>query len=226
MHDWTSAKRPNLGEVGLGIISFQILLILVALAVGGLAPGEPVWQGVIGSYGGGVAGLGAFAIGYLIRRRGFSAYGFTQVDLRWFVIASALAVFGYACGIVILQGLSEWGRGSADDPQAILHAAARGGAVPFLLSFIGGALLTPLGEELLFRGVVANALNRFGMWAGVGLSSVIFGVAHGVGVILPIAIMMGLFSGILFRMTGSIWPSVALHSLYNGLHSFGSALQG
>lgn len=43
MHGWTSAKRPNLGEVGLGIISFQILLILVALAVGGLAPGEPVW---------------------------------------------------------------------------------------------------------------------------------------------------------------------------------------
>lgn len=226
MHDWTSATRPNLVEVGLGIISFQIILVLVALAVGGLAPGEPGWQGVIGSYGGGVAGLGAFAIAYLIRRQGFSAYGFTQVDLGWFVIAAALAIMGYACSVVILQELSGWSTGSADDPQVILHAAARGGAVLFLLSFIGGALLTPLGEELLFRGVVANALNRFGMWAGVGLSSVIFGVAHVVGVILPIAIMMGLFSAILFRMTGSIWPSVALHSLYNGLHTLGSALQG
>ena len=107
---------------------------------------------------------------------------------------------------------------------AILHAAAQGGVVPFLLAFLGGALITPLGEELLFRGVIANALNRYGALAGVGLSAVIFGVAHGTGVIMWVAIMMGIFSGALFRKTGSVWPSVLLHMAYNGLHSVGSAL--
>ncbi|WP_245521714.1 CPBP family intramembrane glutamic endopeptidase [Rhizobium leguminosarum] len=56
--------------------------------------------------------------------------------------------------------------------------------MPFLLSFLGGAIFTPFGEEILFRGVVANALNRYGVFAGVVLSSIIFGLVHGVSVIL------------------------------------------
>ncbi|NKB15775.1 MAG: CPBP family intramembrane metalloprotease, partial [Sphingomonadales bacterium] len=70
--------------------------------------------------------------------------------------------------------------GTTDTSQAILHAAAQGGVLPFLLALLGGAFVTPLGEELLFRGVIANALNRYGALAGVGLSAIIFGVAHGI----------------------------------------------
>lgn len=43
-----------------------------------------------------------------------------------------------------------------------------------------GALLTPLGEELLFRGVLVNALVRCGPWATVLVSSAVFACAHGV----------------------------------------------
>ncbi|QGG93437.1 CPBP family intramembrane metalloprotease (plasmid) [Agrobacterium sp. MA01] len=226
MHEWKSLARPTWAELGVGITCFQFVLVLVALAVGGLASGEPVWQGVIGSYGGGVAGLVGFAVAYLMRRREWSAYGITSSGLHWFAIAAALAVFGYVISLIFLYGLAELSGSSGNDPQAILHAATRGGVLPFVLSFAGGAMLTPLGEELLFRGVIANALNRYGAWAGVGLSSLIFGIAHGVGVILPIAIFMGLMCGILFRMSGSVWPCVVLHAIYNGLHSVGSALSG
>ncbi|THV12489.1 type II CAAX endopeptidase family protein [Rhizobium rhizophilum] len=226
MHEWNSLTRPTWAELGVGITSFQFILVLVALAVGGLASGEPVWQGVIGSYGGGVAGLGGFVVAYLMRRRALSTYGIKSSNLHWFAIAATLAVFGYVISLIILDSLGELSGGNGNDPQAILHAAARGGAIPFVLSFVGGAILTPLGEELLFRGVIANALNRYGAWAGVGLSSVIFGIAHGVGVILPIAIFMGLMCGIIFRMSGSVWPCVVLHAIYNGLHSVGSALSG
>lgn len=226
MHQWKSLTRPTWAELGVGIASFQVILVLVALALGVLAPGEPVWQGVIGSYGGGVAGLGGFAVAYLMRRRALSVFGITPTSLHWFAIAAALAVLGYVISLIILDGLAELRGSDGNDRQAILHAAARGGAIPFLLSFVGGVILTPVGEELLFRGVIANALNRYGMWAGVGLSSVIFGITHGVGVILPIAIFVGLLCGILFRMSGSVWPSVVLHAIYNGLHSVGSALSG
>jgi hypothetical protein len=96
--------------------------------------------------------------------------------------------------------------------------------VPFLLAVLGGAILTPLGEEFLFRGIIANALNRYGALAGIGASALIFGIAHGTGVILWVAIVAGLISGALFRRTGSVWPSFLLHAVYNGLHSVGSAL--
>ncbi len=145
--------------------------------------------------------------------------------MRWFAIAIGLGVVGYGLSQIV-QGAYEGLAGrTGDDTQAILHAAAHGGALPFLLSFLGGAIVTPVGEELLFRGVIANALNKYGAWAGVGLSSVIFGLAHGAGVILLVAIMAGLLSGILFR-TGSVWPSIALHGVYNGLNSVASALCG
>jgi membrane protease YdiL (CAAX protease family) len=85
-------------------------------------------------------------------------------------------------------------------------------------------MFTPFGEEILFRGVVANALNRYGVFAGIVLSSIIFGLAHGVSVILPIAIMVGILSAILFRATGSVWPSVVLHGVYNATVLFASAL--
>ena len=50
-----------------------------------------------------------------------------------------------------------------------------------------GALRTPLGEELLFRGVLVNALVRCGPWATVLVSSAVFACAHGVDHLLPAA---------------------------------------
>lgn len=137
------------------------------------------------------------------------------------MIATGVGLIGYGLNLIIQFTYQAWFGSS--DPQSILHAAARGGPLPFLLSFLGGAIFTPFGEEILFRGVVANALNRYGAFAGVVLSSIIFGLAHGVSVILPVAIMVGLLSAMLFRATGSVWPSVVLHCVYNGANNIASA---
>lgn len=223
MVDWKNPDRPGWAGIGVGLVVFPGLLVLVALAMGFLATDAPVLQGVIGSFAGGIAGLGGFAAVYLVKRSGPAAIGLHQSPARWYLAAAVLAVAGYILSLFIIDAHARI-TGSTDTSQAILHAAAQGGAMPFLLAFLGGALITPLGEELLFRGVIANALNRYGALAGVGLSAVIFGVAHGTGVIMWVAIMMGVFSGALFRKTGSVWPSVLLHMAYNGLHSAGSAL--
>ncbi len=42
--------------------------------------------------------------------------------------------------------------------------------------------------------------------------------------VLPVAIMVGVLSAILFRKTGSVWPCVVLHAVYNGSQSLASAL--
>lgn len=223
MIDWKAPERPGWAGIGAGLVVFLALLAIVALAMGFLAPDAPVLQGVIGSFAGGIAGLGGFAAAYLVKRSGSAALGLYQSPARWYLAAAALAVAGYFLSLLIIDAHAKI-TGTTDTSQAILHAAAQGGVLPFLLALLGGALLTPLGEELLFRGVIANALNRYGALAGVGLSAVIFGVVHGTGVIMWVAIMMGLLSGALFRKTGSVWPSVLLHMVYNGLHSTGSAL--
>lgn len=166
--------------------------------------------------------MGAFAAACGLRIRALRPFGFIRVSRRWLLTAVAMGIVGYGLNLVIQFAYLSWF--NSHDPQGLLHAAAQGGAFPFLTSLLGGALFTPFGEEILFRGVFANALNRYGTFMGVVVSSVIFGLAHGVSVILPVAIMVGLLSALLFRATGSVWPCVVLHCIYNGANSVASAL--
>lgn len=201
---------------------YVVLLVLFVLLMGFLPSNDPAVLGVIGSTAGGFVGCGAFAASYSLRIRQLRPFGFKPASRRWLMIATGMGIVGYGLNLVIQFAYLAWF--GSNDPQGILHAAARGGPLPFLLSFLGGAIFTPLGEELLFRGVIANALNRYGAFAGIVLSAIIFGFAHGVSVILPVAIMVGILSGALFRVTGSVWPCVLLHCVYNGANSFASLL--
>ncbi|MET1755751.1 type II CAAX endopeptidase family protein [Novosphingobium sp. RD2P27] len=215
-------EGPGWPEILTGVGTFAVLLIPFGLLLALLPQDRPVLMGVVGSTLGGFLGVGGFAAAFSLRIRALRPFGFTPVGNWWLIIAAGVGIGGYGLSIIIQSAYQTWF--GNDDPQVVLHAAARGGALPFIASLLGGALFTPFGEEILFRGVVANALNRYGAWAGVGLSAVIFGLAHGVSVILPVAIMVGVLSAILFRQTGSVWPSVVLHCTYNGANSVASAL--
>lgn len=213
---------PGWAEILIGLVVYALLLISFGVLMGFLPSNDPVLLGMVGSTAGGFVCFGAFAAAFGFRIRTLRAFGFRSVSSRWLVIAAATGIIGYGLNLIIQFTYLSWFE--SNDPQSILHAAARGGTLPFLLSFLGGAIFTPFGEEILFRGVIANALNRYGAFAGIVLSSIIFGLAHGLSVILPIAIMVGVLSGILFRATGSVWPSIVLHSVYNAANSFASAI--
>ncbi|MFC0219709.1 lysostaphin resistance A-like protein [Pseudochelatococcus lubricantis] len=215
-------KRPGWPEILIGLAVYALLLVSFGLLLGFLPQNDPVLLGVVGSTAGGFVGVGAFAAAFGLRIRALGPFGFRRVSPRWGMIAIGAGIIAYGLNLIIQFTYLTWF--GSNDPQGILHAAARGGPLPFVLSFLGGAIFTPFGEEILFRGVIANALNRYGAFAGIVLSSIIFGLAHGVSVILPVAIMVGLLSAVLFRATGSVWPCVTLHCVYNGANSFASAL--
>lgn len=215
-------KKPGWPEISIGLVTYAALLFAFALMLGLLPQDDPVLLGIVGSTAGGIVGVGAFYAAFCLRISALRPFGFKPVSYLWLLIAFGVAVVGYGLNLIIQFACVAWF--GSTNPQGILHAAARGGAHPFLLSFLGGAIFTPFGEEILFRGVIANALFRYGAFAGIALSSVIFGLAHGLNMILPIAIMVGVLSAILFRVTESVWPSVAFHCVYNGANSVASAL--
>ena len=93
---------------------------------------------------------------------------------------------------------------------------------------IGGYLFTALPEELLFRGVIQNLLERrFPQWPGltIGLAAVVFGLAHldnpTPGYPVPnmtyvaMATLAGLAYGWTWRRTGKITASAVTHALVN-----------
>ena len=102
------------------------------------------------------------------------------------------------------QGLSPHGW----EPR---HAAA------FAANFVLVALIAPAVEELTFRGLGYTLLERFGRWTAIVLVGVAFGLAHGLVEALPPLIVFGMCLAYLRSRTGSVYPGMILHALYNGL---------
>jgi membrane protease YdiL (CAAX protease family) len=108
-----------------------------------------------------------------------------------------------------------WITGDSTNPQAGLANAAQGTLVQFALTLVVAGLAVPFGEELLFRGVFYTWLRRWGMVVAMSGSSLIFGFNHGINVVFPATVVLGLLLAFAYERSGSIWPGVAGHALYN-----------
>ena len=91
-----------------------------------------------------------------------------------------------------------------------------GGSLPAVLFAL--ALLPAICEEMAFRGFVLTGLNpKEHAWRAVLLSSVFFGVAHGLWQQSLVAIILGLLLAMLALRSESLWPGVLFHLCHNGL---------
>ena len=113
--------------------------------------------------------------------------------------------------------------GSAIDPvvERRLDEVEEIGTAPWqiTLTVIAVVVLAPLGEELLFRGLLLRALaQRIRFWPAAALSSLLFAAAHADSYLLwPRAIALigtGLVLAWLYRWRG-YWASVTAHATVN-----------
>lgn len=207
---------PGWPEVAAGLITYLACLVLIALWLVQIPDQQAALRGIVGMGANGVAGIAGLLAAFSLRIRDLRAFGFNSTERTWLLAGAALGVgafvLSFAIEAIYFHFITE------PNTQADFQAAAKGGLLSLFALLITGALLTPLGEEVVFRGVVANALNKYGFWAGVVGSAAIFAVVHGPSVILLLAFMVGILAGILFRRTASLWPGVVLHVVYNALH--------
>lgn len=85
-----------------------------------------------------------------------------------------------------------------------------------VLALLLVALMVPILEELMFRGLLLGGLSRhlsFG-WANA-LQAALFAVIHDDPRRLPFYFAMGLTTGWLTRKTRSLAPAIMLHALNN-----------
>lgn len=207
------AIRPGWPEILSGIAAFAI----VGFGGGALivqSKLDPMVVGLMLSALSGIACLAGFAVAALIRIRSWSAFGVRPVPFRWLAIGVGAGLIAFIIkGFAIMAYIALTGQDA--NPQDIYATGASGGMVTVILSTLFIGILTPIGEEFLFRGVVANALLRYGPFIGVVGSSIIFALLHGINMIFPAAIVAGLVTAEVFRRSGSVWPAVIVHVVFN-----------
>ena len=209
----TRTTTPDWPEILAGGVAYLASFLLVAVLLP-LIEDDAV-AGILGLLLSGLMGLIALAAAVLIRIRGLSAFGVRRARARHLVVAAVLGVAAYVFLTTAAVGFQML-TGAAENVQSTYQAGASGGMLSIVFTLLAGAIVTPLGEEAFFRGVVANALlARYGAWIGIIVSAAIFAIAHGINIILPIAFVIGILTALLYRASGSIWPGVVLHGVNN-----------
>ena len=84
------------------------------------------------------------------------------------------------------------------------------------LAFLSICIMTPISEELFFRGYLLDSINRIhGKWPAIVISSLLFGLVH----IDPFAIGLATIGGVIYGWirirTGSLVPVIVAHAMWN-----------
>lgn len=193
------------------------LLVAVLLLTGGgdlvptlLAVGLPVHS------------LAVLATVHVVLRRagtGWGALGFRRPTARlWHLLWQLPVLLVAALAVQALVLLPLGAAPPADDALADVAGGVGPGLVVSLLLTV--VVLVPLWEEAVFRGVVQGGLRRrWPLAVAVLGSGALFAAAHGVPVLVPYLLTVGLGLAVLREVHGTLWASVLGHAGNNALAS-------
>ncbi|AWE07122.1 CPBP family intramembrane metalloprotease [Lysinibacillus sp. 2017] len=87
------------------------------------------------------------------------------------------------------------------------------------IAFVSAAIISPIYEEIFYRGFLYRWLRtRMGLIGAILLSSMIFTIVHiPTYNVMPVNFFSGIIFALAYERTNSIWPSVLIHGITNGL---------
>jgi len=136
--------------------------------------------------------------------------------------ATGLAVLAllaiYAAALVYERVLSLFGDFDPTEEQGLVPNgwdSSRAGA--FIAFFVVVTFIAPTVEELTYRGLGISLVQPYGIVLAIVATGLLFGLAHGLVVGLPILTVFGIVVGWLRVRTNSIYPSIGLHAAFNGV---------
>lgn len=136
-------------------------------------------------------------------------------------LAPMLVLFaGLAAGCVAVTAGMIWALDAIGLPARILPLTT----VPaitdplFVVAVLGSVILTPVAEEVLFRGVLYQSLRKnMGVVLGIASSAILFAALHLQPEVVPELLVLGIMLAVAFERTRSLYPSMLMHATYNGV---------
>lgn len=88
----------------------------------------------------------------------------------------------------------------------------------YVLAFLSLVVIAPLAEEVLFRGYLFGKLRKYApLWVAVLVTSLLFALVHFQWNVSIDVFALSLVLCMLRVVSGSLWPSILLHMLKNGV---------
>ena len=165
-----------------------------------------------------LSGLIFVGLLFLIWHKDAKKNGVLHAGAPDFLIAGTALGFGafYIASLIIavlslLPAVTASQEAYMEQQNAI--AAAQTSLLPELVYVV---LFGPIVEELLCRGAILGTLKKSmsPAWA-ITLSALVFALIHGNLYQIVFTLPLGLLLGALAHVSGSVWPSVALHCAFN-----------
>lgn len=205
--------RPGWPEIAVGLLGLAIVGIGGSIWVVSL-PIPPALVGLILTAMAGLGGLAGFFAAYFLRIRDWAAFGIRATSGRWLAIAVGVGVLAFVAKSAAILGFIHL-TGVDTNVQEIFGLGASAGLGAAVLATLFLSVVTPIGEEFLFRGVLTTGLMRYGAIIAVLGSALVFALFHGINTAFPAALVTGIIVGEVFRRSGSIWPPVVVHGVVN-----------
>ncbi len=129
---------------------------------------------------------------------------------RWYVIGLALMWIGSLIGAAMNRlPYTLTGREPVDVVGETFSQ------LPMAVVVLGACVIGPLCEELVFRGLLAGRLARYGQKPAAVISALLFGLYHANMEQFFYAFALGLLLAYAYYRTGLLRTSVMLHILFN-----------
>ncbi len=155
-----------------------------------------------------------------LRRKGldWDAVGIKPTTRNWYLIAILVTMMVIPLASLITIATFFVTGQPLENPQLDFLLPEGLSPIDAIVMLILAGFIAPLGEELLFRGVLYSIFReRWGIWISVLLSSLIFAVIHGNIAVGVTGFFLGIVAAIVFEFSGSLWTAVLVHAINNSL---------
>lgn len=224
---WTTPIRGRVAVSALGwVLAYVVgvvvvvILALVGIKQAGASRPDMAVLALVVVVGTAVATLAAVRV-HLLRKRGLA---WADVGLRrpeksafhllWQI--PAVMFGGIAVSMLVLLPFGAGPDAAAGNDS--ISALVAGGPLIAVLGILSVAVLVPVTEEVVFRGIVLPALRaKFRVTAGVALAGVVFAAVHAIPLALPYLLVVGISLCAMAEWYRSIVPGIVLHGFNNAI---------
>lgn len=146
---------------------------------------------------------------------GLTHFGRIPISTTLLVAVGALLVaslFNFIYATYLVTGIP------LQDEMTKLLASIPRTPINIAVGLLAIAIVAPLIEELLFRGLLQNSLMRhMPAWAAIMLSAFLFSAVHMQLYAMPALMALGAAFGFIYYKTGSLRMTIVLHMINNAL---------